>query len=69
MQLLFILDRATAFDMLVASDVQHLAPGQPEPEVSDLASRLRTLPLHPQEFITHYDGIRKLKGLQRALSQ
>ena len=68
-QLPFMLDRATAFDMLVASGVQHLAPGQPEPEDSDLAVRLRTLPLHPQEIISHYDGIHKLKGLQRALSQ
>jgi hypothetical protein len=48
----------------------HLAPGQPKPEVSDLAPRLRTLLLlHPQEIISHYDGIRKLKGLQRTLSQ
>jgi hypothetical protein len=65
----FLLDRFTAFDMLVASGVQHLAPGQPEPEVSDLASRLRTLPLHPNEIILHYEGNHKLKGLQRALSQ
>ena len=64
-----MLDRATAFEMLVASGVQHLAPGHPEPDVSDLASRLRTLPLHPQEITSHYEGIRKLKGLQRALSQ
>jgi hypothetical protein len=65
----FLLDRFTAFDMLVASGVQRLAPGQPEPEDSDLASRLRTLPLHPHEIISHYEGIPKLKGLQRALSQ
>ena len=65
----FQLDRFTAFDMLVASGVQRLAPGQPEPEDSDLSSRLRTLPLHPNEIISHYEGIPKLKGLQRALSQ
>jgi hypothetical protein len=59
----------TAFDMLVASGVQRLAPGQPEPDDSDVASRLRTLPLHPNEIISHYEGIHKLKGLQRALSQ
>ena len=46
----FLLDRFTAFDMLVASGVQRLAPGQPEPEDSDLSSRLRTLPLHPAEI-------------------
>ena len=62
-----MLDRATAFGMLVDSGVQRLAPGQPEPE--DLASRLRTLPLHPREIVTHYEGIPRLKGLQRALSQ
>ena len=62
-------DRFTAFDMLVASGVQRLAPGQPEPDDSDVASRLRTLPLHPNEIISHYEGIPKLKGLQRALSQ
>jgi len=49
--------------------VQRLAPGQPEPEDSDLSSRLCTLPLHPAEIISHYDDIPKLKGLQRALSQ
>ena len=65
----FMLDRVTAFGMLVQSGVQRLAPGQPEPEDSDLASRLRTLPLHPDEIISHYEGIPKLKGLQRALSQ
>ena len=64
-----MLDRDTAFGMLVQSGVQRLAPGQPEPEDSDLASRLRTLPLHPNEIISHYEGIPKLKGLQRALSQ
>jgi hypothetical protein len=65
----FMLDRITAFGMLLQSGVQRLAPGQPEPEDSDLASRLRTLPLHPNEIISHYEGIPKLKGLQRALSQ
>ena len=65
----FLLDRFTAFDMLVASGVQRLAPGQPEPDDSDLSSRLRTLPLHPAEIISHYEGIPKLQGLQRALSQ
>jgi len=65
----FMLDRDTAFGMLVQSGVQRLAPGQPEPEDSDLASRLRTLPLHPNEIILHYEGIPKLKGLQRELSQ
>jgi hypothetical protein len=64
-----MLDRITAFGMLLQSDVQRLAPGQPEPEDSDLASRLRTLPLHPNEIILHYESISKLKGLQRALSQ
>ena len=67
MPLPFMLDRVTAFGMLVDSGVQRLAPGQPEPE--DLASRLRTLPLHPREIVTHYEGIPRLKGLQRALSQ
>jgi hypothetical protein len=65
----FLQDRFTAFDMLVASGVLRLAPGQPEPDDSDVASRLRTLPLHPNEIISHYEGISKLKGLQRALSQ
>ena len=64
-----MLDRITAFGMLLQSGVQRLAPGQPETEDSDLASRLRTLPLHPNEIISHYEGIPKLKGLQRALSQ
>jgi hypothetical protein len=70
----FMLDHITAFGMLLQSGVQRLAPGQPEPEVSDLASRLRLLPLHPNELhpneiISHYEGNPKLKGLQRALSQ
>ena len=65
----FMLDRSTAFSMLVASGVQRLTPGQAEPEDSDPASRLRTLPLHPIEIISHYEGIPRLKGLQRALSQ
>ena len=65
----FQLDRVAAFGMLIQSGVQHLAPGQPEPEQFDRAWQLRTLPLHPQEIISHYDGIPKLKGLQRALSQ
>ena len=64
-----VLDRATAFGMLVESGVQRLAPGQPEPEGADSLARLRTLPLHPQEIVTHYEGVPKLKGLQRALSQ
>ena len=65
----FVLDRATAFGMLVSSGVQRLAPGQPDPEDSDLSSRLRTLPLHPAEIVSHYEGVPKLKGLQRVLSQ
>ena len=65
----FQLDRVAAFGMLIQSGVQHLAPGQPEPEQFDRAWQLRTLPLHPNEIISHYDGIPKLKGLQRALSQ
>ena len=65
----FVLDRVTAFGMLLESGVQRLAPGQPEPDETDLATRLRTLPLHPNEIISHYEGIPKLKGLQRALSQ
>ena len=66
----FVLDRATAFGMLLESGVQRLTPGQPEPDEADLAARLRTLPLHPQEIVTHYEGIPKLKGqgLQRAFS-
>jgi hypothetical protein len=56
----FILDQVTAFSMLVQCGVQRLAPGQPEPDESDLASRLRTLPLHPNEIISHYEGIPKL---------
>jgi len=60
----FVLDRATAFGMLVSSGVQRLAPGQPDPEDSDLSSRLRTLPLHPAEIVSHYEGVPKLKGLQ-----
>ncbi len=63
-----MLDRDTAFGMLVQNGVQRLGPGQPEPEDSDLALRLRTLPLHPNEIIPQYEGILKLKGLQRALS-
>ncbi len=65
----FLLDRLTAFGKLVASGVQRLTPGQPEPEDSDLSSRLRTLSLHPAEIISHYEGIPKLQGLQRALPQ
>ena len=65
-QLPFLLDRNAAYGMLLACGVQRLAPGQPEPE--DLASRLRILPLHPAEIVTHYEGIAELKGLQRVLS-
>ena len=65
----FVRDRATAFGMLVASGVRRLAPGQPEPDETDFAARLRALPLHPQEIVSHYVGLPKLNGLQRALSQ
>ena len=67
-QLPFLLDREAAYNMLVQQGVQRLAPGQPVPEDTALASRLRTLPLHPIEIVSHYEGIPKLKGLQRALS-
>ena len=45
-----MLVRAAAFGMLVASGVRRLARGQPEPDETDLAARLRVLPLHPQEM-------------------
>ena len=65
-QLPFVQDLEMAYGMLVKQGVLRLTPGQAEPK--DTASRLRTLPQHPMEVVSHFEGIPSLKGLQRTLS-
>jgi len=62
----FQLDILTVHGMLVARGVSCLHAGQPEPE--DVKVRLANLPFHPLEIAAHYEGIPKLRGLQRVLS-